>query len=92
MKTLVVSCTRGDFLDTELYNSLLKYNVYTCANMARTDDPDTSYMKGNKFSLYIKTNNTSHLAKIYNEGKRVAIEDGYDTVIFAHDDFDVKSR
>jgi len=90
MKTLVVSCTRGDFLDTELYNSLLKYNVYTCANMARTDDPDTSYMKGNKFSLYIKTNNTSHLAKIYNEGKRVAIEDGYDTVIFAHDDVSIQ--
>ena len=90
MKILVVSCTRGDFLETELYKSLLKYNVYTCANMAKTDCTDTLYMKGDELSLYIKTNNTSHLCTIYNEGKRVAIKDKYDVVIFAHDDISIQ--
>lgn len=90
MKTLVVSCTRGDFNNTELYQSLLKYNLYTCSNMQRTKSKDTHYFKGSKFSLYVKYNNTEHLSKIYNKGIKIAHRDNFDTVIFAHDDISIQ--
>ena len=90
MKTLVVSCTRGDFNGTELYQSLLKYNLYTCSNMQRCESKDTHYFKGSQFSLYFKFNNTTHLSKVYNKGLKVAAKDKYDTVIFAHDDISIQ--
>ena len=90
MKTLIVSCTRGEFSNIDLYKSLLKYNTYTCNNMSHVEGKNTHYLKGSKFSLYIKFNNTTPLPKVYNKGIKIAIRDKYDTVIFAHDDISIQ--